>query len=560
MTTLKKPKGIGKDYKELPDEQLEFDTSWVELFEDNRFLAKFNEEIIREYIISQRWYAGKASTIKYIQITNIQPYTIGEKRVHGLVLEVNFREAFVQTYFLPLVFLEGSPDLPEKAKVCQILLGKEQGVIVDAIYLDEFRAQVFKNIQESQQITTETGTLTFERGSFLSMDEPYESSRLLTGEQSNTSIIINDKYILKIYRRLYDRANPDYEMSFYLTERKAFPNSPKYAGSVNWVRGNNYSVSVALMQELIPNQGDAWEFFLPPTKAFFLKAIQQNRSVEFLPSIQLFSAVAINRVPHELYELFGENSINRVKLLGQRTAEMHVKLGQEIQDLDFTPSNYNSDYTVWLKNRLIYQYENRVNLLENTLFRLSERSKTLASEFLEYRKQIRDQILSFDETKLRSQRIRVHGDYHLGQVLVTDDDFYIIDFEGEPESTIRDRKVKQSPLKDVAGLFRSFHYSIYATIFNNEEELNADLDYLFELGEWLYSFMVGIFLDTYVNIVQENNLNIGYQSEIEYLLRYNILEKAVYELGYELNARPTWTIIPLKGISQILKSLKSQNG
>ena len=146
----------------------------------------------------------------------------------------------------------------------------------------------------------------------------------------------------------------------------------------------------------------------------------------------------------------------------------------------------------------------------------------------------------------------MHGDYHLGQILVQNDDFFIIDFEGEPESTIRDRKVKQPPLKDVAGLFRSFHYAIYATIFNNFKHYKHSQKELFETGELLYTYFIGIFLEVYVDEVRKANLNIGYEQERIFLLEYSLLEKAVYELGYELNSRPKWAVIPLKGISNII--------
>lgn len=196
--------------------------------------------------------------------------------------------------------------------------------------------------------------------------------------------------------------------------------------------------------------------------------------------------------------------------------------------------------------------DNRINLLENNLHKLEGLRLELAQDLLKNKKEVKKRFLDFDEAKLKSERIRIHGDYHLGQVLVKDRDFYIIDFEGEPESTIRDRKVKQPPLKDVAGMFRSFNYAIYATIFNNLEKYTHSIEDLFHAGDVLYSNMVGVFLDTYISEVQSKNLNIGYIKEIEFLLEYCLLEKAIYELGYELNARPRWAIIPLKGISNIL--------
>ena len=146
----------------------------------------------------------------------------------------------------------------------------------------------------------------------------------------------------------------------------------------------------------------------------------------------------------------------------------------------------------------------------------------------------------------------MQGDYHLGQVLVQNDDFYILDFEGEPESTIRDRKVIQPPLKDVAGLFRSFHYAIYATIFNNLKNYKHTQYQLFDAGEVLYRYLKNVFLGTYVTEIQNANINIGYNQERIFLLKYSMLEKAVYELGYELNSRPRWAVIPLKGISNII--------
>jgi len=176
----------------------------------------------------------------------------------------------------------------------------------------------------------------------------------------------------------------------------------------------------------------------------------------------------------------------------------------------------------------------------------------LANQFLDHKKEIRKLFLNFDWTKMKSERIRIHGDYHLGQVLVNGDDFYILDFEGEPESTIRDRKVKQPPLKDVAGMFRSFHYSIYATIFNNQGKYPYEQEELFRAGEILFKYFVGVFIQTYTEVAQGGNLNIGYRKEIDFLLKYCLLEKAVYELGYELNSRPPWAVIPLTGIASIM--------
>jgi trehalose synthase-fused probable maltokinase len=231
---------------------------------------------------------------------------------------------------------------------------------------------------------------------------------------------------------------------------------------------------------------------------------------------------------------------------------MHIALGSDIHETAFTPITYNGDYSVWLKNRLTYQFQNRLNILENNLHKLDGLALELANQFLDNKKGIRKVFLDFDWTQMKSERIRIHGDYNLGQVLVNGDDFYILDFEGEPESTIRDRKVKQPPLKDVAGMFRSFHYAIYATIFNSNDKYPFEQEELFQAGEILYKYFVGVFLNTYTEVAQSGNLNIGYLKEIDFLLKYCLLEKAIYELGYELNSRPRWSVIPLRGIASIM--------
>jgi maltose alpha-D-glucosyltransferase/alpha-amylase len=191
-------------------------------------------------------------------------------------------------------------------------------------------------------------------------------------------------------------------------------------------------------------------------------------------------------------------------------------------------------------------------VVENNIHRLEGRSLELAKEFLDRKNEIRKRFVNFVWTKLKGERIRIHGDYHLGQVLVQKDDFFLLDFEGEPESTIRDRKVKQPPLKDVAGIFRSFHYAIYSTIFNSGDDFQHSQEELFRAGELLYRYIIGVFYESYVALMQENNLNIGYTQERIFLLRYCMLEKAVYELGYEMNSRPLWAVIPLEGIMSIM--------
>jgi maltose alpha-D-glucosyltransferase/alpha-amylase len=524
------------------------DINWENAFENENFLQVFSSDILEEYIVKKRWYGGKASTLKYIEIIDFFKLKSTRNTYYGALIEVNFKEAFFQHYFMPLAFMS-KEDLDTKTIIANVTIGNTHGYLVDALHQEDFRKAIFDNILSNKN--THGSKLLFHRGNLLE-NEKYKTSRFMGLEQSNTSIIFNDKHVLKIFRRIFATVNPDYEISRFLTERMHFPYSPAYSGSIN-MQGPEGMITLGLMQELVVNQGDAWNYTLEKIDKIFKNISKKNINVNIFSKIELFKRLQINDIPPQIIDWVGLGFFQSVQKLALRTAEMHVALGSDIHDTAFTPTTYNGDYSVWLKNRLLYQFQNRLNIIENRMYELRGLSLELAHKFLDNKKLVRKRFVDFDWTKMKSERIRIHGDYHLGQILVNGDDFYILDFEGEPESTIRDRKVKQPPLKDVAGLFRSYHYAIYATIFNNPGKYKLEQEELFFAGNILYKYIVGVFLDVYVEKVQSENLNIGYNHEIEFLLKYCLLEKAVYELGYELNSRPSWAVIPLSGIQSIME-------
>ncbi|WP_426430246.1 trehalose synthase [Winogradskyella sp. HB-48] len=525
-----------------------FDVQWEELMENKDFVKTFLSDVLEKYIIKQRWYGGKSSKLKYIELAEYFRIQQNEEVYYGLILEVNFYEAFYQHYFLPIAFVSDE-NFAKDDRILPISIQKQEGFIIDAINLESFRKVVFERILNA--VPKDRTRVQYKKSSIFT-DCQYESSRFMGMEQSNTSIVYNNKYVLKFFRRIYADRNPDYEMSRFLSEKKDFKNTPAYLGSMQIKDHENTNITIALMNELVPNEGDAWDYMLKELHKVFSNLEYKNINIGRLPHTEPFERLMIRDIPAQIIDWAGLNVFTKIQTLAKRTAEMHIALGSEFEDTSFTPERFNGDYTVWLKNRLLYQFQNRLNAVENNLHKLDGLALELAHEFLERKNEIRKRFLNFDWTKLKGERLRVHGDYHLGQILVKNDDFYILDFEGEPESTIRDRKVKQPPLKDVAGLFRSFHYAIYATIFNNQDKYKHNQEELFKAGEILYQYFIGLFLGTYVVEIQNANINIGYQQERIFLLKYSLLEKAVYELGYELNSRPLWAVIPLKGISNII--------
>lgn len=531
-----------------PENVFTSDHPWEALMEDTRFVKAFLSEVLETYVQQQRWYGGKSSTLKYIELQEYFRIQQREEVYYGLLLEVNFEEAFYQHYFLPIAFVS-DVSFAKKDRILPIRIKGQEGFIIDAVNLEAFRKLVYERISTAPPNDT---TMVRYHKSLNFSPAPYATSRLMGLEQSNTSVIINDASVLKFFRRIYADKNPDYEMSRFLSDRKGYKNTPAYQGSLSLIDSDGDDITIALMQQMVPNQGDAWEYMLGELHKVFSNLETKNISLGNLPEIELFQRLKIRDVPPEIIDWAGLNIFLKLQKMARRTAEMHIALGSEFEDTGFTPSHFNGDYEVWLKNRLIYMFQNRINTVENNIDRLEGKTLELAREFLGRKDEIRRRFLTFDWTKLKGERLRVHGDFHLGQILVQGDDFFLLDFEGEPESTIRDRKVKQPPLKDIAGIFRSFHYAVYATLFQNAGKYPYSQEALFKAGELLYRYFIGVFMETYVQLIQDHNIDIGYNAERIFLLKYCMLEKAVYELGYEMNSRPDWAVIPLEGIRSII--------
>ena len=531
-------------------------TNWEQAFTAHEPATKvFLNEVLPPYLLSTRWFGAKSSKVKSYNIERSFAYNYGNNQIaYLLFVEIIAQNAGTETYFLPVCLTKDAAD--KKGILCPIVADNENYSLIDALFDEDFRNSIFKNILNESTNKLNDGTLIFEKGRCLrgyDKKAPIKS-RLLNAEQSNTTLVYNDAFYLKIYRKLFRGANPDYELTQFLSEKSDFKYRAAFAGSLTWKQSDIYTVSLGLMQEKIPNQGDAWTYFLEQIDIYFIRMKNLHIKAASLPKVPLYKPINTVELPDLYKTLMGYDLLQKIETLGKTTAQMHLALFANRYDRHFSPTTFSSDYRVWLLNRLMAQLDSRYSLLEQNYANLNAESKEFADIFMANKETVTNYFLNFDEDRLNSNRIRIHGDYHLGQVLVNDDDFYILDFEGEPESTIRDRKVKQPPLKDVAGLLRSLHYAVFATIFNKGAGYDLPQAELMEAGGRYYRVAVGVFLKQYLDTATNGGLNIGYHAEIDFLLKYHILEKAVYELGYELKSRPDWVMIPLKGIMQILNN------
>jgi maltose alpha-D-glucosyltransferase/alpha-amylase len=311
---------------------------------------------------------------------------------------------------------------------------------------------------------------------------------------------------------------------------------------------------LAALLELVPNEGDAWSLTRDALRDFFERALASGPppSPARLTPEAILSA-ADGETPDEVQDLIG-TYLESARLLGQRTAELHAALGS-ITDASFVPEPHSPYYQRALYQSLRNQAAESFRLLRR---RSIEEGLELPAEAISVLERESDVLAAFRQvvgSVIRSPRIRTHGDYHLGQVLYTGRDFVIIDFEGEPARPIAERRVKRTPLRDVAGMLRSFSYAVQdVRIAESTAGLAERADDFDAWGRLWNLWVCATFVRAYLQTPTVKPLLPATREELLLLLRVSLLEKAVYEISYELNNRPDWLEIPLRGILELLEA------
>ncbi len=542
---------------------------WDELSEAKK--VKFLEtKVLQTYLMGCRWFGGKARTIQSIQIVeNINiPVTDGDAAF--FVLEISYNEGLPEMYALPVTLAIGDQekivrDKHPKSVIAPVKIGTKKGVLYDAAYNEEFCNTLFRIISQKKKLKIGDGDLygylSKEAERMLRKEKEVTiKSRILNAEQTNTSIIFNDKYFFKIYRKIDRAHNPDLEITRFLTEDVGFEHVPRFMGALEYQQGKQLPMVIGMMQELVPNQGDAWSYIGDVLKRFFDRKLTEDRNVKVPDPVgSLLNPVGFEHIPEIMQELLGGAYVERVRLLGQRTAEMHLALASRPDEKGFEPEAYSLHYQRSLYSALVSQVRNSFDLLKKKLNGLSPSVQAEAEEVMSMRQDILKFMQRIYDHKFNTDKIRTHGDYHLGQVLFTGKDFTIIDFEGEPIRAFSERRLRRSALRDVAGMVRSFHYAAFYQLIQNASFRAEDVAYLESWAEQWYHYVSSFFMQAYMEKAGGKNFLPDNQADLDLLLQIFILEKAIYELNYELNMRPDWVIIPLRGIKYIMNEYLKNN-
>ena len=488
---------------EIPTHAFTLDAGIFEPGDSRRVLE---EEILPAYIARCRWFGGKARAPQ--KFTVLDAPEIAGARV--LIVRVDYAEGVPETYLVPLQIATGIGAERIAKRTPQAVAAKFQheAVLFDAVHAGAFRAAIYGLMARAD---TSVGKITGSKGALLAKrDTRAPQSRVLDAEQSNTSVIYGDTVFLKLYRKLEEGVNPDAEITRFLTARAHFPHVPPFAGSLEYRAEGGEPQEIALALGLVPNEGDAWTWALAEC------------------------ASHLKSQPEAPYPAF----IARVAQLGARTGELHLALACDATDPAFAPEPFTGEDLRELSGAIRESARGVFDLLRN-----QEPTETTAS-LLAVEAAIAARADLIAGQTASAAKTRTHGDYHLGQVLSTGADFTILDFEGEPSRPLAERRRKRSPLRDVAGMLRSFHYAAHASL--------GDRRALEPLAEQWSQAACDAFLGAWLATTQGSIFRPATEEECTRLLEAFLLEKAIYELAYELNNRPAWLPIPARGILRLL--------
>jgi len=377
---------------------------------------------------------------------------------------------------------------------------------------------------------------------------------LLKGEQTNTSVAYGDRMKLKIFRRLEEGVSPELEIGRFLTEKEPFRNAPPVAGVIEYqTRRKGEPVTLGVLHGYVQNEGDAWQYTLDSLGRYFEQVLAHTEVEAPLPLGHSLLDISDESLPSLMGETIGPYLVS-AQILGQRTAELHLTMASATDDQNFVPEPFSLTYQWSLYHGMRGFAIKVLQLLRQRLRHLPDEVKADAQKVLSLEGDIIRRFQDIHRRKITGMRIRCHGDYHLGQVLYTGSDFFIIDFEGEPTRHLGERRIKRSPLRDVAGMIRSFHYAAYAALRGQVPTAlrPEDLPILEDWARAWYVWVSATFLKSYLEFMVGVPVLPQTREGINTILDAYLLNKAIYELDYELNNRPDWVGLPLQGILQTL--------
>ena len=509
---------------------------------------ELEREVLPAFLVKQRWFGAKDRAITGTRVADWAE--LGGGRDGHLLAEIEVGLAGgepPQRYFLPLAtsyddqaLSHGWPLL--SFALAQVRRGAKVGALYDAMASAEFPLAALKAIREGTVIAAgaNASIRCWSTSALAGVEVPQEVEvKRLATEQSNSSAMIGNRAVFKAYRKLQAGVQPEIEIGRFLTETARFTNTPPLLGAIERIGADGAPTALAAAFGFVRNQGDGWIY----TTDYLYRTLDELR---LHAAAGPEPAAAPAEDPHGFY-------LAQTRILGQRTAELHRALATPTEDPAFAAEPITrADLKAW-QRAVRRQAEAAFKALKHVLPQLDEGDRSRVKALLAHRDDCYARIDALIEPPVRAAKTRVHGDYHLGQVLVAQNDFYILDFEGEPARPLAERRAKTSPLKDVAGMLRSFDYAAWAAVTSLAQVHPGTGEIVRTLAEAWRQASAAAFLAGYRETIAGCPSYPEDAAEAERLLNLFLLEKALYEICYDAANRPLWVRIPLKGVTSLLE-------
>jgi maltose alpha-D-glucosyltransferase/alpha-amylase len=504
--------------------------------------TQLEEDALPRFVAAQRWYGAKGEAVRRVIIADYAEWGNEENKWLVALFRIEGASKEPLSCFLPLalVWENGDQDrlhAMSPATVAKVRHQAQIGIMGDAFSDEAFCLTLVQAIGAGQTLPCEQGAIRFSpTGAYVTFvgEAAANLSVRPSGMQgSNTAVVLGEQLFLKGYRRLQIGIHPEFEIGRFLTEVAKFPNTAPVLGAVEYEADDGSSMTLALLQGYVENQGDCWSYTLD-----YLGRFLEEYRVAVVPLEPAAQA-------HGAYLVL-------MRTLGQRTGELHNALGTATGDSAFDPEPVtDTDLASWTQ-RVQAEAVATLDLLERREEGLVEAVRETAQTLLAQRNLLTERLQACILGRVKTVKTRYHGDYHLGQVLLTQNDFVIIDFEGEPTRPLDQRRHKHSPLRDVAGMLRSFNYAAQTAVAHACAERPEDLAKFEPLVRDWEAEVGRVFLVAYDEAMGSSGQIATYAS-LRGLLDLFLLEKVLYEVRYELDHRPDWVGIPLRGLLVLLQ-------
>ncbi len=506
------------------------------------------------FLQRQRWFSPQPREIRQARFTDWTPIRAAAHPAFLTVVSVEYAGGWTESYAVPLALLSGDATaraLQSASTVVARITGARKGVIVDGLQDDDVCDRLLAWTAGSQEQGTQRGMVrgTPEASRDLRIDTVPRTWARGSADHNNSLIFSDDHLTVKLFRRIEPGTNPELEIGRAL-DGMPFHRVPTLVGTLEYVRPSFEPGTLAVVQRTIQNQGTGWTYSIDELRRFFERVAARTTRSNGQEMLDGRDGRDGEQPPPFFAALEGWY-LGTAAVLGRRTAELHSALAAVPGDA-FAPEPLDRARLDALVREMRQEAARALDRLAEAAATLDAAHRPLVEEVLGARDTLLGQIDAVRTIADAGICIRIHGDYHLGQVLRTEEDFVIIDFEGDPSRPIAERRQKQSPLRDVASMLRSFSYAAYAALFAFTLHAPNEFEPLEGWAETWRHWVAQAFLRAYREGVGSAPL-LPDDTATEMLLRAFTIEKALHELGYELTRRPEWLRIPLTGIQKLIR-------